>query len=100
MYCLPRFIAIVCVIVSAGIAGAQTPDQNPGRLNPPQLEVGGGSFSRFTRLYRPRVIPPVDFANSNRLEELLRAGKLYLSLQDAIALALENNLDIAVQRYG
>jgi len=38
-------------------------------------------------------------ANSTRLDSLLRAGNLYLSLQDAIALALENNLDIAIQRY-
>ena len=38
--------------------------------------------------------------NSPRIDSLLRAGNLYLSLQDAIALALENNLDIAIQRYG
>jgi outer membrane protein TolC len=38
-------------------------------------------------------------ANSPRLDSLLRAGKLYLSLQDAIALALENNLDVELQRY-
>jgi outer membrane protein TolC len=38
-------------------------------------------------------------ANSARLDSLLRAGKLYLSLQDAIALALENNLDVELQRY-
>ncbi len=36
----------------------------------------------------------------DRLESLLRAGRIYLSLQDAIALALENNLDIELQRYG
>ena len=34
------------------------------------------------------------------MEALLRAGRLYLSLQDAVALALENNLDIELQRYG
>ena len=37
--------------------------------------------------------------NSARLESLVRAGNLYLSVQDVIALVLENNLDIAVQRY-
>ena len=50
--------------------------------------------------YRQPDIAPIDLANSNRLDSLLRAGKLYLSLQDAIALALENNLDIEIQRYG
>jgi len=42
----------------------------------------------------------VNLSNSSRLEALLRAGILYLSLQDTIALALENNLDIELQRYG
>ncbi len=37
--------------------------------------------------------------NSDRIFELLRAGLLYLSLQDAIALALENNLDVELERY-
>lgn len=50
--------------------------------------------------YRPRLVAPVNLANSNRLDQLLRAGILYLSLQDTIALALENNLDIELQRYG
>jgi outer membrane protein TolC len=50
--------------------------------------------------YRMPEVPPIDVANSGRLELLLRAGQLYLSLQDAIALALENNLDIEIQRYG
>ena len=39
-------------------------------------------------------------ANSPRLDQLVREGKLYLSLNDAIALAIENNLDIASARYG
>jgi outer membrane protein len=53
----------------------------------------------ITSPYRPAVVPPNDLTNSTRIESLLRAGNLYLSLQDAIALALENNLDIAIQRY-
>jgi outer membrane protein len=51
------------------------------------------------RPYTAYEVPPANFANSGRIEELLRAGRLYLSLQDVIALALENNLDIEVQRY-
>ena len=42
---------------------------------------------------------PARLGNSPRLESLVRAGNLYLSVQDVIALVLENNLDIAVQRY-
>ncbi|MBV9745977.1 MAG: TolC family protein, partial [Acidobacteriia bacterium] len=47
-----------------------------------------------------RIVPPVRLTDSPRLEALMRAGNLYLSAQDVIALVLENNLDIAVQRYG
>lgn len=43
--------------------------------------------------------PPPREENSPRFHELLRAGNLYLSLQDALALAIENNLDIELQRY-
>ena len=48
--------------------------------------------------YQARPVAPVRFQNSSRLESLTRAGKIYLSLPDAIALALENNLDIELQR--
>lgn len=50
--------------------------------------------------YGARRVPPADLANSGRLESVLRAGRLYLSLVDCIALALENNLDTAIERYG
>lgn len=43
--------------------------------------------------------PPIRLANSPRLAELVRAGKLYLTVQDAIALALENNIDLEIARY-
>lgn len=46
-----------------------------------------------------RVVAAAKLSNSPRLESLVRGGNLYLSVQDVIALALENNLDIAVQRY-
>jgi outer membrane protein TolC len=49
--------------------------------------------------YRPSKAPELDLHNSPRLENLIHEGKLYISLQDAIALALENNLDIAYARY-
>jgi outer membrane protein TolC len=49
--------------------------------------------------YKPSTVPPVNLTNSPRLENLERDGKLYISLRDAIALALENNLDLAYFRY-
>ncbi len=48
--------------------------------------------------YRVPTLPLARMTNSARLGELIQNGKLYLSLQDAIALALENNLDIELER--
>src|SRR5579862_5989070 len=50
--------------------------------------------------YQPPIVSPVNEGNTTRLESLLRGGNLYLSLQDTIALALENNINVEVQRYG
>jgi len=55
--------------------------------------------SVLVRPYKPASIPPVRLSNSARLRSLIRAGKLYLTVQDAIALALENNIDLEIARY-
>jgi len=52
------------------------------------------------RSYMAPVIPPVRLTNSNRLYSLIRAGNLYLTLEDALALAIENNLNLEIDRYG
>jgi outer membrane protein len=49
--------------------------------------------------YKPRTVAPPNLSNTARIDQLMHDGKLYLSLNDAIALALENNLDIAIARY-
>jgi outer membrane protein len=49
--------------------------------------------------YQSPTVSPVSFQNSSRIESLMRAGQLYLSLPDAIALTLENNLDLELQRF-
>jgi len=51
------------------------------------------------RPYKAATIPPVPMGNSLRLHDLIRGGKLYLTVQDAIALALENNIDLEMDRY-
>ena len=65
-----------------------------------QRERDSAWYSRVTDRYTTRGVPPINLSNSGRIEALLRAGRLYLSLRDAVALALENNLDIELQRYG
>ena len=54
----------------------------------------------LTRAYQQRAVPAVNLTNSARLSGLIRSGSLYLSARDVVALALENNIDIEIQRYG
>jgi outer membrane protein len=49
--------------------------------------------------YTPRHVAPPNLANTPRIDQLMHDGKLYISMNDAVALALENNLDIAIARY-
>lgn len=53
----------------------------------------------FIKPYETKPVPAETFQNSPRIFDLMRGGELYLSLPDAIALALENNLDIEIERY-
>ncbi len=92
---IQSLIALLCVwLVAAPWSYAQQPDTTP-RLDSESPRW----YSPITNRYNPRIVPPVNVSNSGRLDSLLRAGKLYLSLSDAVALALENNLDIEMQRY-
>jgi len=81
---------LLCLgLLLAGSLFAQQDAINPVRPHAPIL----------WRPYEPVTVPPVRLANSSRLADLIRAGNLYLTVRDAIALALENNVDIELQRY-
>ena len=69
------------------------------QTEPGRYARGAGTWPNFG-IYKPAAVAPVDLADSPRIDRLVREGKLHLSLADAVALALENNLDIAVARYG
>jgi outer membrane protein TolC len=60
---------------------------------------GPRAFPDIFKPYRSIALEPPVLTNSPRIEQLIHEGKLSLTLQDAIELALENSLDIAVQRY-
>ena len=66
----------------------------------PEVTVDRPSGLILTRPYRGAQVPPIQLRNSDRASRLIRAGMLYLTLEDAIALAIENNLDLEVDRYG
>ena len=49
--------------------------------------------------YFPRHVPAPNLSNTPRIDQLMKDGKIYLSINDAVALALENNLDMGIARY-
>src|SRR5690242_7342653 len=85
--------SLLCIFLLLACSGAA---QDAIRIDEPS----GGGLNWLTRRYQPRSVPPINLSNSPRLESLMRAGNLYLSSQDVVALAIENNIDVEVQRYG
>jgi outer membrane protein TolC len=71
------------------------------KVRPEREEAHGltPNFLGFLGPYRRPVVPPLFDGDEARLQGLVRDGKLYLTLQDAIALAIENNLDVEAERY-
>jgi len=65
----------------------------------PDYSMGRSFFPHYTLSYKPLQLPEPTLTNSPRIEQLIEGGQLMLSLEDAISLALENNMDIAVQRF-
>ena len=63
-----------------------------------QPATGGWSF--LTSRYRAGSVPAIRLENTSRLASLTRAGNLYLTARDVVALAIENNIDVEIQRYG
>jgi outer membrane protein len=83
---------------------AQMPVQKamPSSSKPFDVNEYAKPRSQFPNLiapYTPRHIESPNLANTARIDELMHDGKLYISMNDAVALALENNLDIAIARY-
>jgi outer membrane protein len=86
---------LLTAILLAPALVAQTPEASI--VTPPPPHIVGGLLKPFH--LEKRIVAPPKLVNTPRLEMLVRGGNLYLSVQDVIALVLENNLDIAVQRY-
>lgn len=83
---LASWILIAMTATASGQVNANIPLEMPKSRNP-------------LNAYAPDEVPEPQLANSPRLTQLVRDGKLYLSLKDAIDLALENNLDLTIARY-
>jgi len=99
-----RFRGWLGALALAAAATAALQAQQPQGSSPqePAAKTTGFSYENGTSLFKAYAYPPVpseSLRNSAQIYELIRDGKLELSLEDALALALQNNLDIAVGRF-
>jgi outer membrane protein len=117
LYARPLLAAILAVtLVGTPISPAfgqeapQTPQAAPGKTATPIVPVALGSakhnysrgpkfFPNLLAPYSPISIEAPGLTNSPRIDQLIHDGKLELSMQEAVELALENSMDIVVQRY-
>ncbi len=88
-------LLLVAAVLLQPIASAQEI-----RSRPTDYSMGNSAWPPFTNIFKAPDVPEISLSNSGRLEGLLHDAKIYLSLADALALAIENNLDIAWARYG
>ena len=101
--CLYAMLASTLPAQTSSPAATTTPQDTSTRAAVPQISLP----VRFEmpqshnplHAYSPDYVPEPVLVNSPRLDRIIREGKLYLSLKDAIDLALENNLDLAIARY-
>jgi len=113
----PKAMAYLCcaslLMSLANSATAQSPQSTVPSLPVPQTadtsqssSTVGVPFDLFLKrspnpfdAYRGKTVPPPSMANSPRLNSLVHDGKIYLTLRNAIDLALEDNLDMVIARY-
>ena len=109
-----RLASTIRVAITAGLFGiltvtawaqeqpsAPTPQNTPEPRPLPVMDYTkpASHFPNPIAPYEARHLAPPNLANTSHIDQLMHEGKLYLSLNDAVALALENNLDLAIARY-
>ena len=108
-----RPLLLFLVMATLGLAptglSAQQPPPAPSSQATPaatqqpihlrDYSVPRSAFPNLLQPYEPQEIAQPSLGNSGRIDALLKDGKIYLSIDDAVALALENNLDLEIARY-
>src|SRR5580698_9615974 len=107
---LPYLVAAMFIGAIPAALQAQEPPPAPSAQTMPQpaqpqtvhlrdYSTPRSAFPHFLQPYKPEEVPSPSLGNSARIDTLMRDGKIYLSINDAVALALENNLDLDIARY-
>src|SRR5271155_3990120 len=105
------FLAVFAILACAQLPSSllaqnvpAAPAPQPAPPWPPAMHLQDSSkprsaFPHILQSYQPQEVAQPNLGNSPRIDSLMRAGKIYLSIDDAVALTLENNLDIDIARY-
>jgi outer membrane protein TolC len=93
-----RFRNSLSILTAGALLSTQFAALCPAQETPYELQRA--SIPLPFRSYAPAVVPGIRMTNSERLHSLIRGGNLYLSVEDALALAIENNLNLEIYRYG
>jgi outer membrane protein len=106
---MAAFAVLACtqwtvLLRAQGVPAAPVPQAAPAPAQPQAVHLQDYSkpraaFPHFLQPYRAQEVAEPNLGNSPRIDSLMRDGKIYLSIDDAVALALENNLDIDIARY-
>jgi outer membrane protein len=105
-------LAALFAVLTATVLAQTSSTTNSGQLPPaPQASSSNqqsvvrnyakapAQFPDVIAPYEPVPVPPANLGNTARIDQLMQNGKVLLSINDAVALALENNLDIVLARY-
>jgi len=103
---LTAFGVLACAsfVCAQDVPAAPTPQTMPASAQPQAVHLQDYSkprsaFPNFLQPYRTQEVAQPNLSNSPRIDSLMHDGKIYLSIDDAVALTLENNLDIDIARY-
>jgi outer membrane protein len=106
-------VVVMSVMLPISVCAQDAQSTNPAPLpqapqaTPPSaVRYMGADYSKprsqFPNViapYMPAPVPPPNLSNTKRIDQLIQDGKVMLSLNDAVALTLENNLDLVLARY-
>src|SRR3954447_12581009 len=96
---LPSPLAAQVAISPQPVAPSAPQPAKPEIVRLKDYSVPRSAFPHFLQPYKPQHIAEPNLSNSPRIDALMRDGKIYLSIDDAVALALENNLDLEIARF-
>lgn len=101
-------VAFLCAMTAVGqnsasstpsVANSSVQAPQPQNFQTVDYSKPRAAFPNVLAPYEARHVPAPNLSNTPRIDQLMRDGKIMLSIDDAVALALENNLDIGIARY-